>query len=268
MAATGQSLLGAIPWLQQLLLVGLVATRFATAFALVPIFSDEIMPTTVRNSLIFTFGLIAFSLQMPPDVQALTPAGWAALFAKEALAGGTIGLFFGTILWAMTSAGELIDNKIGATGAQLSVPVGGFQTGLTGGFFARLGNYVFVGAGGITVLVGAVMESYALWPLQSAAPALDLAKAGFFEGEFGRFFVLVVLLSGPFLVVLYIADAGLGLVNRFAQQLNVFALAAPIKSALAVLMLIPMVPVLVDAVLHDLSERALVASGVLTQLAR
>lgn len=264
----GSPLLVAIPWLQELLLVGLVSTRFATAFALVPIFSDEVMPTTVRNSLIFTMGLIAFSLQSPPDVAGLTPIAWTALFAKEALVGGVIGLFFGTILWAITSAGELVDTKIGATSSQLAVPVGGFQTSLIGGFFARLGTFVFAGAGGITLLVGAIMESYAVWPLRASAPVLDLAKAGFFEAEFGRFFVLAVLLSGPFLSVLYIADAGLGLVNRFAQQLNVFALAAPIKSALAVLMMIPMVPILVDVLLHDLSERAGVAAGVLLQLAR
>ncbi|QQE08664.1 flagellar biosynthetic protein FliR [Cupriavidus sp. ISTL7] len=41
----------------------------------------------------------------------------------------------------------------------------------------------------------------------------------------------------PALVVMVLIDAALGLVNRSAQQLNVFFVAMPIKSALALFVL-------------------------------
>ena len=43
----------------------------------------------------------------------------------------------------------------------------------------------------------------------------------------------IVLLGGPVIFILFLSEFGLGMVTRFAPQLNVFFLAMPIKSALA-----------------------------------
>ena len=42
-----------------------------------------------------------------------------------------------------------------------------------------------------------------------------------------------VKLSGPIVVACLLVDISLGLINRFAQQLNAYVLAMPIKSGLA-----------------------------------
>ena len=44
---------------------------------------------------------------------------------------------------------------------------------------------------------------------------------------------LTLLLAAPALVVMSIVDLALGLVNRYAQQLNVFSLSMPIKAWLS-----------------------------------
>ncbi|MBO4316786.1 MAG: flagellar biosynthetic protein FliR, partial [Mailhella sp.] len=46
------------------------------------------------------------------------------------------------------------------------------------------------------------------------------------------------LLSGPVVVACLLTDISLGLINRFASQLNVYVLAMPIKSGVASLLLI------------------------------
>jgi type III secretion protein T len=43
-------------------------------------------------------------------------------------------------------------------------------------------------------------------------------------------------LAAPILIVLFLTEFGLGLVNRFAPQLNVFFLAIPVKSWLSVML--------------------------------
>ena len=48
---------------------------------------------------------------------------------------------------------------------------------------------------------------------------------------------MAVLLAAPVLVAMFLAEFGLALVSRFAPQLQVFFMAMPIKSALAVLVL-------------------------------
>jgi type III secretion protein T len=255
-----------IPWLDQLLTVGTASARFAFAFIFVPVFSTEVMPPTVRNSIIVTFGLVALSMQptfAPADLSAM---GWATMLLKEAAAGGIIGLFFGTMLWAMAAAGEIIDTKVGATVGQLIDPLSGVTTSLTGILLGRFAQVVFVSAGGLTLLVGTVMGSYVIWPLGPGGINLNLQAVQYFEGEFGRLFTLAFLFAAPVLTVLYVIDASMGFLNRFAQQFNVFSLALPIKSVAAALILIMCLPLLADAVIGDLGARDGIASGILNRV--
>jgi type III secretion protein T len=264
----GVPLLAAIPWLDQLLTVGIAATRFAFAFVFVPIFSKEVMPTTVRNSIIVTFGLVALALQPHFTPASLGAMDWAKMLLKEAAAGGIIGLFFGTILWALAAAGEIIDTKVGATIGQLVDPLSGTTTSLTGILLGRFAEVVFVTGGGLTLLVGTVMGSYMVWPLGPGGLLLDMRAVQYFEGEFGRLFALAFLFAAPVLTVLYVIDAGLGFLNRFAQQFNVFSLSMPIKAAASIFVVILILPLLAQAVLADLGTREQIAGGVLQRVAQ
>ena len=264
----GIPLFAAMPWLDQLLTVGVAATRFAFAFVLVPIFSREVMPGTVRNSIIVTFGLVALAIQPDFAPANLTAMDWATMLFKEAAAGGIIGLFFGTVMWALASAGEIIDTKVGATIGQLVDPLSGTTTSLTGILLGRFAEVVFVTAGGLTLLVGTVMASYMVWPLGPGGLAVDMRAVQFFEGEFGRLFALAFLFAAPVLTVLYVIDAALGFLNRFAQSFNVFSMSMPIKAAAAVLVVILTLPLLAQAVTAELSSRESIAGGVLQRTGR
>lgn len=266
MSGVGVPLFATIPWLDQLLTVGTASARFAFAFIFVPVFSTEVMPPTVRNSIIVTFGLVALSLQPNFAPANLSAMGWATMLLKEAAAGGIIGLFFGTMLWAMAAAGEIIDTKVGATIGQLVDPLSGVTTSLTGILLGRFAQVVFVSAGGLTLLVGTVMGSYVVWPLGPGGINLNLQAVQYFEGEFGRLFTLAFLFAAPVLTVLYVIDASMGFLNRFAQQFNVFALALPIKSVAAAMILILCLPLLADAVIGDLGARDGIATGILNRV--
>jgi len=259
----GVPLFAAMPWLDQLLTVGVAATRFAFAFVFVPVFSREVMPPTVRNSIIVTFGLVALAVQPDFAPASLSAMDWAAMLFKEAAAGGIIGLFFGTVMWALAAAGEIIDTKVGATIGQLVDPLSGTTTSLTGILLGRFAEVVFVSAGGLTLLVGTVMASYALWPLGPGGLEVDLRAIMFFEGEFGRLFALAFLFAAPVLTVLYVIDLGMGFLNRFAQSFNVFAMAMPIKAAAAVFVVILTLPLLAQAIVADLGTREQIFGGVL-----
>lgn len=255
-------------WLSQLLLVGLSSARFGFAFVLVPIFGHEAIPPMVRNSVIVTLGWAAYSMQPAIDPAALGAFAWARLLFKEAATGLVIGFFFGTILWAMEAAGEVIDAKIGATIGQLTEPLGGNSTSLNGALLGRLANVVFASAGGILLLVSTVMGSFALWPMTADWPTLNAGELVVFENEFGRLVALLTLFAAPVLVFLYVIDASLGLLNRFAQQLNVFSLSLSIKNWAATLLLIMLLPLFAQAVISDLGTRAGLVEHVIGAMAR
>lgn len=261
------SLSAVAPWLGGLLLVGLSSARFAFAFLFVPVFSSQVMPATVRNSIIVTFGLVSYILQTQFLPQNLSAFDWVLLFVREAAAGTVIGFFFGTIFWALGAAGEIIDAKIGATIGQLIDPFSGQQTSLTAILLSRFAQMIFVAAGGLTLLVATIMESYVMWPMGKGGLVFDPASVILFEGEFGRMFLLAFLFAAPILTVLYVVDVGLGMLNRFAQQFNVFSLSMPIKSAAAAFILILCLPLLAQSIINDMASRGSVASAVLGRIA-
>jgi type III secretion protein T len=237
------------------LLLGLCTTRVAVAFLLLPLLSPDVVPAMVRNALFLSMALLSLALQAAPDTGGWTAMQWALALAKEAFVGGTIGFFFGGMLWAFEAAGQVIDTKAGSSMAQVLDPLSGHQTSLTGAFLARLASWVFMAAGGLMLLVSTVLDSYVLWPLAAPWPALQPAGAQLFEAEFGRILRLTLLVAAPALVLLYVVDGVLGLVNRFAQQLNVFALSLSLKAVLAHWILWIQVALLVDLLQAELLRR-------------
>lgn len=259
----GGSLIAAIPWTEQALLIVAGSARFGFAFLMLPLFSPQQIPPLVRNSLIITFGLVTLSLPMTFDPLSLNASQWVVLLAREAAAGVVLGLFFGTFLWAMASAGEIIDTKSGATIAQIIDPVTGGAQSLSATLLGRFAQVTFVSAGGLTLLVGSLMLSFGVWPMGPGGIALDLGAVRLFEGELGRFFQIAFFAASPVLMVLFLIDLGMGLLNRFAQNFNVFMLSLSIKTMAATFLLFLLLPLFAQMVISDLMTRQAVGFGML-----
>jgi type III secretion protein T len=254
-------------WAEQLLLLGLGTARFAAAFLMLPLFAPDTVPATVRNAILIAFGFLTLALLPPLDTAALGMAGWIALYVKEIFVGLAIGLFFGTVLWALTAAGEIIDTMTGSTMAQVVDPLGGHQTSLNAAFLGRLANLLFVSAGGLALIVGVVLESHAIWPMDSVWPDLRRSSVVLFEMELGRLVAIAALVAAPALVILFLIDLGLGLINRFAQQLNVFSLSLSIKTFAGTFVLLLLLPAIASAVLADVASRSELLREILSGLA-
>ena len=248
------------------LLLGLSATRVAVAFLLIPLFTAELIPALVRNAMFMAIALLSLAMQPSAAPIVLSTWQWITLFGKEAFIGGTLGIFFAGVMWAFEAAGQVIDTKVGSTQAQVNDPLSGHQTSLNGALFARLASYVFMAGGGFMVFIGALFESYALWPVRSPMPSLVEGGTRLFESEFGRIMLLTLLISAPALVLLYMIDGVLGLINRFAQQLNVTTLAMSLKAVAAIWIVWIQIATLVQFLQDDLLSRGVVALQTLRAL--
>jgi len=241
------------------LLLGLSATRVAVAFLLVPLFTNELIPALVRNAMFLAIALL--SLAMQPAVAPLHFTAWQylPLIAKEAFIGAVIGFLFAGVMWAFEAAGSLIDTKAGTSQAQISDPLSGQQISLTGAYLGRLASYVFMAGGGFMMMVGTLLESYTLWPVQAPMPTLVENSVRLFEGEFGRIMLLTLLVAAPALVLLYVVEGVLGLINRFAQQFNVFSLSQSLKTVAAIWIILVQTVSLVQLLQDDLLSRSAIA---------
>jgi type III secretion protein T len=248
------------------LLLGLSSARVATAFLLVPLFTNDLIPPLVRNAMFLAIALLSLALQPSSAPLVLTTWQWVTLFAKEFFIGGALGFFFGGILWAFEAAGGLIDSKVGTTQAQIQDPLSGAQVTLTAALFGRLASWVFMAGGGFMVMVGTVIESFAVWPVRAPAPSLLSGGAQLFETEFGRIMLLTLLIAGPALVLMYLIEGVLGLINRFAQQLNVFSLSQSLKAVAALWIIWIQIVTLVQLLQDDILTRGGIAMRTLRTL--
>ena len=242
-------------WQQQALLLGLSTLRIAVAFLLLPLFTNDLVPALVRNAIFLALAALSLALQPAVDVAALSTLDWLRLAGKEVLLGAAVGVMFGSVLWAFEIAGQVIDLKTGASMAQVLDPLSGHQTPLTGAFLSRLAGFVFMASGGFALLVGLLLQTYALWPVAAPLPAFKAGGVTLFEAEFGRLMTLGLLLAAPMLVVLYLIDGVFGLVNRFAQQLNVSAMSGSIKVLAANAMLLLTLASFIQLLLDEIAAR-------------
>jgi type III secretion protein T len=216
-----------------------VLARIAAAFLLLPYFTTETIPALIRNVFFVSVALAVMPLALAEPLPAsLAGAALIPILLKEIFIGVSIGFAFGIVFWALQSAGELIDTKIGTGIAQLVDPLTGAQTTLVGAYLGRLGGYVFAALGGLQLFVNLLLSSFRVWPVNAPLPDLEAAAAVFFVGRFDELMQLALLLAAPALCVLTLLEFGLGFVNRYAPQLNVFVLSMALKSWLAILILL------------------------------
>lgn len=214
-----------------------VLPRLLPILLIVPVFSSTVLPGLVRNGVLAIVALfISPSFDMA-SLASLPPLMWVILVAKEALIGILLAFGFSAVLWAIAAAGALIDFQTGSGNAAFFDPIAEHEGGPTSGFLNLLAITLFVSGDGLNLLLGALFESYKLWPIPSFTPRFEEALLPFLEHSVTSIMSWTVRLAAPVVIVLVLVEFGLGLIGRAMPQLNVFVMSQPVKSALAVLMM-------------------------------
>ena len=206
--------------------------------------------TLVTGQLRFTIVLACYLVLHPmilgqlPAWEGLTLASGlhvGVLIAKEVFLGMLMGFLAGMMFWTLQCAGFFIDNQRGAGQASETDPLAGEQTSPTGSFFFQSAVYVFFSTGAFLTFLGMIYAGYEFWPVTGMLPAAFFKNPSlplFFAQKVSDLALDMMLLSAPVVVACLLTDISLGLINRFASQLNVYVLAMPVKSGLASLLLI------------------------------
>lgn len=211
-------------------LIMLSGTRIGVAAWVMPVFSQSVMPATVRNSLCVTLGLLVLTQPGLVSLGSLTPTLLGAMIAREAVIGTLIGFLFAMCILAFQIAGQLIDAKAGTTMAQLADPFAGANFTTTAMFLNQWAMMIFASLGGLMWFVGTMMESFVLLPIEPTLPTLGVFAERLMTLEFARLMALALAIAAPVLIILFMVELSLGLMNRFAQALNSYQLSMGLKS--------------------------------------
>lgn len=239
--------------------LGVSSVRTLVAFAMLPVFASRIVPAMARGAIavavVFPVALGQLDQPLPVD---LTIGSILAFLGKEGAVGLLIGLGFGAFFAGLQTAGEIIDHQTGLTFTQNIDPVHGNNVSLTAQFLERVLFASLMAAGVMLAIVDALYLSYDVWPLGQWMPAFERTMPLRLVAEAGKLFALSLLLAGPVLLVLFMVEAGVGLLNRAAPQLSVFNITLSLKSMIGLFVLAMALPMVTERVI--LAMRDVVAT--------
>ena len=141
-------------------------------------------------------------------------------------------------------------------------PLTGSESSPFGILFLQAFTVYFFASGAFLVFLGLVYDSYVLWPPLSFLPQLPPDIVDFTLGLADKVMYLSLVLAGPVVIAMFMAELGLALVSRFAPQLNVFVLAMPVKSGVALFILVLYGPFLFAYFEDELLEIAALFFGI------
>ena len=222
-----------------LMSMGWLLPRILAIFIVIPLFNHQILPGILRNTVAIALCLVMLPVMLklldshPPITGSMLPF----LLAKEALIGLIIGFFMAIPFWGLEAVGFFIDNQRGASIASSFNPLTGNDSSPLGLMFNQCFLVYFLVSGGFTLFLTVIYQSYLLWsPLEfSVHFSPDAGKL--LIAQLDRLMALGIVLSAPVILAMFLSELGLALISRFAPQLQVFFLAMPVKSGVAVFML-------------------------------
>ncbi|MDR1457127.1 MAG: type III secretion system export apparatus subunit SctT [Puniceicoccales bacterium] len=220
-----------------MMLLGIVRT--GAMFSVIPFFGKKNVMGMGRNAWIFGLTIFTYPISLHELLNPNIGMGLTTMLCvKELVIGLVLGFLASFIFFVVEGVGNLIDVQRGASSASLFSAFNESQTTVMADFFVQIVLLLFFISGGFLFLLQLLYESYLLWPVFSLFPMFDGGVAAFFVQLTSDYANIVFALVGPILFALFLAEFGLGMVNRFAPQLNVFFLSMGIKSGLSSLFLI------------------------------
>lgn len=208
--------------------------RLTAVFVLLPLFGQRTVRGIVRNEFIVVLALFIWPLAAAttPE-QGFVPLAFAMTTLKEALIGVVLGFFLGTVFWVAENLGYLVDLQTGTDNAAVFEPLREHEEGPTATFMLQFVVGLVLAGGGLLTLLEVVFESYRVWPIHALLPDWGEAFRGAVSARADSLLAHTLRFAAPVIVLLLLVELGLGLINRFADQLDVYRLAMPLKSLVA-----------------------------------
>lgn len=210
----------------------LAGVRLVAFFVIAPPFSYRAFPGTVK--VILGLGLaIGVAPRVAVGYESLETGPFLLALLTQLVVGLSLGFLVFLVFAAVQSAGALIDLFGGFTLAQAFDP----QSQVNGAQFTRLFQMTALAllftSDGYQLIVGGLVRSFDAVPLTGTFAVDGLASM--LVTAMSQMFLATLQIAGPLVVVLFLADVGLGLLTRVAPALNAFQMGFPIKIGLTVL---------------------------------
>jgi flagellar biosynthetic protein FliR len=210
-------------------------TRILAVAASAPFLSNVALPRRVRLMLGLALTLAIVPILPPmPDVAPNSGEGlW--IIAQQILIGVGMGLSMRIVFTAIDMGSAVIAFQMGLGFANFYDPQSSSQTSVISNFMTLIATLLFITMNGHLIYFAVIAQSFTAIPI--SATSLDASSWEFLALLGSRIFSTGVLLALPIVVMMMCCNLSLGVLNRVAPQLHLFAIGFPITLMLGLVSL-------------------------------
>lgn len=206
-------------------------------FIMLPFLNNNVINNTIRIPVVILLGLALY----PHHVNILLELPLfekLALVCKELFIGLLLACLICTPFWVIHAVGCIIDNQRGATISSSIDPVSGVDTSELANYFNLFCTIIFLNTGGLVLMLGTIHKSYDLMgPAEFTLPPLHVISP-----MLNFIITRAITIASPLIAIFLLTEAILGLLSRYAPQMNVFSLSLTVKSFIGFFILLLYIP--------------------------
>lgn len=220
----------------------LVMFRLSGMVMLAPLFGGDVVPARVRAMLSFVLALLVFPLVAPSSPLPPALGVWVVAAAQELAVGMILGFAAALLFTAAQFAGQLVDQELGLTLANVIDPVSNEQVSVIGQFKMFLGMIVWLLIFGHHSVVQAACDSFSAVPVARGFFG-NAAAAQVADTMVRDLFVSAFTLAAPCLVTLFLVTVAMAFLSRVVPEMNIFILGFSFRIIVGLLLLLATVGV-------------------------
>lgn len=221
---------------QSILCVALGLARIGPALIFVPLFGDKALTGILRGAMMALVS-IALLPMFASTADSVSDLSILSTVLKEAIIGLILGFAFGAPYFAALTCGEILDNQRGATIAKSIDPAAGVEASVMGTFMGFLWTVTFALGGGLLKLLDTLATSYRRLPMDGVL-TLNADTLSVIGSLLGKALMSGIAAAAPAVTAMLMVEISLGILSKFAPQLNPFSVAMTVKSLVACLILV------------------------------
>lgn len=213
--------------------------RVAGLIAMSPILGESSIPVRLKVGLAIILTLVAAPLLGPmPDIPVGSFQG-LLIAVQQVLVGMALGLCMRLMFTATMMAGEFVGLQMGLAFASFFDPATGANTAVLSRLMNLLAMLVFLAVNGHLLMLDGLMRTFEILPVGAS---LNPNGWGALIEWSAQIWISGMLLALPLIIVLLTINLALGILNRTAQQLSVFAVGFPITLTTGLVVLAIVLP--------------------------
>jgi flagellar biosynthetic protein FliR len=236
----------------------LIIARLAGMMVFAPVFNrKEIFSLAKVSFMIWTALVMIYIIPVSLDLPSQALGDFFAALT-EFIVGAITGFTMDLMVSGLEFAGTIMDTQAGLSVASLLDPSSGRTITLLSLLLKNVAIMIFLLLDGHHLVLSALVHSFRLLPIGSS---YNLGQGAFDLVILSKYIFFIGLqMAAPIILVVFLIDFGFGVLNRVAEQINVFQLGFQLKPSISLFIFLLTAPTIVQSlssILEQLSTHVL-----------